>query len=105
MSRTRVTSTTSKNDALDRRDPFARQVRQNVEAVLKGRLRLDEMVGATSIRGAVGLILGRLEEATTLGKDDIWAYLDPANRLLVLALQEHYRNRAVVWRRLHESLS
>lgn len=84
--------------ALTRDDPFARQVREKVEAVLKGRKRLDQLVGATSVRSAVGLVLGKLEGATTLNEMQAWDYLDPENQELVMSMQELYRDRVRVWR-------
>ena len=98
MSEIRIHFDNSATDILKREDSFARQVRTKVEAVLKGRTRLDELVGATSVRGAVGLVLGKLEGATTLNEEDVWDYLDRDNRKLVIAMQDHYRDRARRWR-------
>lgn len=98
MSGTATTTQGLRSKAVTRNDPFTRQVREKVESVLRGKKRPDELTGATSIRGAVGLILGDLEGITTLSEAQAWDYLDAANQNLVLSMKEHYRARVQKWR-------
>lgn len=51
---------------------FEEQVRARVESVLNGEMKPEEIYGATSVRCAIGLVLGSLEGITTLSESDAW---------------------------------
>jgi hypothetical protein len=77
---------------------FEHQVRERIDAVLNGDKKPDEIPGATSVRCALGLVLGTLEGITTLSESDAWDYLDSGNVALVHALRGEYSDRINRWR-------
>ncbi len=77
---------------------FEERVRERIRAVLSGDKTPEELTGATSIRCAVGLVLGTLEGITTLSESDAWDYLDPGNVALVHELRREYGNEVRQWR-------
>lgn len=82
---------------------FERQVRERIEDVLSGDKKPEEIPGATSVRCAMGLVLGTLEGITTLSENDAWGYLDSGNVALVHELRDQYRDRTVQWRKRYEA--
>lgn len=82
---------------------FEEQVRARVESVLNGEMKPEEIYGATSVRCAIGLVLGSLEGITTLSESDAWDYLDAPNVILVDDLRYQYRDRTTQWRKRHEA--
>ncbi len=82
---------------------FEEQVRARVESVLNGEMKPEEIYGATSVRCAIGLVLGSLEGITTLSESDAWDYLDAPNVILVDDLRYQYRDRTAQWRKRHEA--
>ncbi|MGH6763748.1 MAG: hypothetical protein ACRECW_19415 [Phyllobacterium sp.] len=77
---------------------FEDQVRERIEAVLDGHKKPEDIPGATSVRCAMGLVLGTLEGITTLSERDAWDYLDPGNVAAVLKLRREYSDRISRWR-------
>jgi len=77
---------------------FERQVRERIEDVLNGDKKPEEIPGATSVRCAMGLVLGTLEGITTLSERDAWDYLDSGNVALVHDLRREYSDRISRWR-------
>jgi len=82
---------------------FERQVRERIEDVLSGDKKPEEIPGATSVRCAMGLVLGTLEGITTLSESDAWDYLDSGNVALVHELRDQYRDRTAQWRKWYEA--
>lgn len=82
---------------------FERQVRERIEDVLSGDKKPEEIPGATSVRCAMGLVLGTLEGITTLSESDAWDYLDSGNVALVHELRDQYRDRTAQWRKRYEA--
>lgn len=77
---------------------FELQVRERIEAVLDGDKKPEEIPGATSVRCAMGLVLGTLEGITTLSESDAWDYLDVGNVAVVHELRVEYWDKAKEWR-------
>ncbi|WP_414900447.1 hypothetical protein [Rhizobium cremeum] len=78
---------------------FEDQVRERIKAVLDGDKKPEEIPGATSVRCAMGLVLGTLEGITTLSERDAWDYLDSGNVALVHDLRREYSDRISRWRK------
>lgn len=82
---------------------FEQQVRERVEAVLNGDIKPEEIPGATSVRCAIGLVLGSLEGITTLSESAAWDYLDAGNVTITQHLRSEYWDRVDEWRRRYET--
>jgi len=84
---------------------FRRQVVERLEAVLSGEQQPEELTGATSVRAAVGLVLGRLEGITTLSEKQAWDYLDDGNVRLVRGLRNDFADRVQQYNRRRKELA
>jgi|GEM_PF-2558733 len=82
---------------------FEQQVRERVEAVLNGETKPEEIPGATSVRCAIGLVLGSLEGITTLSESAAWDYLDAGNVTITQHLRSEYWDRVDEWRKRYEA--
>ena len=90
--------------AAPRDEVFARQVIERTDAILDGRLRPEDATGATSVRCAVGLVLGKLDGLTTLSTGEALEFLAEHNRQLVFELRTEYASRVDTWRKLARPL-
>lgn len=77
---------------------FERQVRERIEDVLSGGKAPEEIVGATSVRCATGLVLRSLEGITTLSENDAWDYLDDGNAAITRNLRSEYWDAVDRWK-------
>lgn len=82
---------------------FEQQVRERVEAVLSGDTKPEDIPGATSVRCAIGLVLGSLEGITTLSESAAWDYLDAGNVIITQHLRSEYWERVDEWRKRYEA--
>jgi hypothetical protein len=60
------------------------------EQVLRHGLSPSDVCGSTSLRAAIGLLFGRLDQTCSLTEAEAWEYLDPANASTVRFCQREF---------------
>lgn len=70
-----------------------REVRAKLAEILNGSKPPAEIAACTSVRAAVGLVIGELADLTQLNESQAWEYLNPENVAMVRQLQREYCDR------------
>lgn len=76
---------------------FEYEVRGKLAQVLAGA-DLSSVLGSTTVRGALGLILDNLALATEASEEWIWYQLQPENKKLVHRLRDEFWDEIAAWK-------